>query len=104
MHFVAAIGHQEQKWLPCDTAAEREQKLQAGFVAPVQVFNDKQQRLRRADVQEELGKHLDQAALFLLRLQRWSWGNRVWQMQSEVWQELHQFRPGRTHIARNLCR
>ena len=83
MHLIAAIGQQQQDGQCWNVAGQREQDLQAGLVAPVQVFDDQQQRrcpaargraLRRV---RQLHQRQSQLALILLWVNRLDAG-RCW--------------------------
>ena len=77
-HFVVAIGDHEQAVRSADTAAEKFQQVERGFVSPLRVFDDRNGRLTPAlhlieDGREDRGargflfQQLEQAALRLLR-------------------------------------
>ena len=55
----------------CGNAArQRQEQIQAGLIAPVQVFNDQDERLAHGEAGEDLHQRLDAAALLLLGVRR----------------------------------
>lgn len=65
LDLVAAIRRQEQDRQRGDPAGEREQDLETGVVAPVEVFDDQEERSPRREAFAEGDQGLDEASLFL---------------------------------------
>ena len=84
--LIVTIGQQQQYGMGGDIACQGEEQIQAGFVAPVQVFDDQDERLAGGEAGEELHQGLDTAALLLLRI-GWKVGKGTGEMCSQLRQQ-----------------
>ena len=66
MRFVIAIGQHQQNRIRCDLPGKVEHKFQARIVAPMQIFDDDDQRRLHRQVGEELHERIETATFFLL--------------------------------------
>src|SRR5215831_7443914 len=60
--FLAAIGKQQQECTCPTPPCQKVQQFQAGLITPVQIFDDKQQRLMRGESRQKASKPLKELA------------------------------------------
>jgi hypothetical protein len=67
-HLVISIGQQQQKTQFVKSPRQKQQRFQTRIIAPVNILNDDEQRLRGAEIYEDLDQGLMQTTLFLVAL------------------------------------
>src|SRR5262245_9732008 len=94
--IFGTVGEQQEDRLMCAASRQRQQKLEAAFVAPVRIFDDDEKWLPLRPLAEEPGQQGKQTSSFLLGVghARLRMKRRIGKLKRQVWEQAHELTQG----------